>query len=624
MTPIQIFNTVCEKIGLHPDCLDRLNLLNRAPSPNFSYILDSLREEDSDTKDTTKDFLEYCENLDSLERLLFKLGRLHAESFNQILEDYSTSPEATRTALGLNAKNYEEIKKGFPFETARPVQDAILNLLREYLLSDDVDNIIIEAPTGVGKSGLGVASMLSCDKAWLVTANKMLQTQYTLEFPWMADFRGRGNYHCKNYAGKNCANSPCQNSKSGRAACSKNWECDYHIARSKAMNFPYTTMNLSALLIHSMYKTGKDTEFELRTPHKRPLLIVDEAHNLPEALTGVIEISIALEKLLKIGLRDIPDYHDPTHYVGFLKQVQELATEALEDDDSSEEIGKEAETIRTLIEKVEHLIKELDDNFENWVLDKDKDERGFISAIRFNPIKVDKYWPKVARLGHKTIMLSATIIDHNTFMELLGLDPQKTKIIKADSPFAPERRPIYTRYMLDKGLNMGNLDSFMPEIANRVCQIVDHYKDFKGIIHGNTYRICLYLRDRLPADRLFFPESASQQAEMLVKHKASKNGILLSPSMTEGVDLKGDLARFQIIVKMPYPYLGDPLIKKRKELYPGYYGLKTALTLIQAYGRTTRNDEDWSHTFVLDGNFQYFLNAEGHNLPQWFKSAIYH
>ena len=30
--------------------------------------------------------------------------------------------------------------------------------------------------------------------------------------------------------------------------------------------------------------------------------------------------------------------------------------------------------------------------------------------------------------------------------------------------------------------------------------------------------------------------------------------------MAEGVDLKGDSSRFQIICKIPYPYLGDKLV----------------------------------------------------------------
>ena len=257
--------------------------------------------------------------------------------------------------------NYKEIAQETLNIEAQTLLDAAQNI--DGAFSKAIETILAckgkLIVTGVGKSGLAVAALLSCDKGWLVTANKMLQSQYILEFPWMADFRGRSNYSCQNSPGKNCANAGCQNSKGGRAACSKDWGCDYHTARSRAMNSPYTTMNLSALLIHSMYKTGKDTDFELRTPHQRPVLIIDEAHNLPEALTGVIEISISLEKLQKIGLMDIPDFHDPTHYIGFLKQVHELATDALEAEDVRPDVAKELEIIENQFDS---------DNFKNPLL----------------------------------------------------------------------------------------------------------------------------------------------------------------------------------------------------------------------------------------------------------------
>jgi Rad3-related DNA helicase len=42
--------------------------------------------------------------------------------------------------------------------------------------------------------------------------------------------------------------------------------------------------------------------------------------------------------------------------------------------------------------------------------------------------------------------------------------------------------------------------------------------------------------------------------------------VLLTPSMTEGLDLVDDLARWQVICKLPYPYLGDPQVAARRVL----------------------------------------------------------
>jgi hypothetical protein len=81
-------------------------------------------------------------------------------------------------------------------------------------------------------------------------------------------------------------------------------------------------------------------------------------------------------------------------------------------------------------------------------------------------------------------------------------------------------------------------------------------------------------------------------------------------------------SRLQIIVKTPYPYLGDPILQKRKEIYTGYYEMLTATAIMQAYGRSVRNTDDWAHTFILDDSFKWFVNVNKGLFPQWFLDAI--
>ena len=73
-----------------------------------------------------------------------------------------------------------------------------------------------------------------------------------------------------------------------------------------------------------------------------------------------------------------------------------------------------------------------------------------------------------------------------------------------------------------------------------------------------------YLKKNVKSRRLLSHNSENRE-KILEKHKKSKTAtVLLSPSMTEGVDLHGDLSRFQVVCKIPYPYLGDKLIRKNK------------------------------------------------------------
>jgi Rad3-related DNA helicase len=89
--------------------------------------------------------------------------------------------------------------------------------------------------------------------------------------------------------------------------------------------------------------------------------------------------------------------------------------------------------------------------------------------------------------------------------------------------------------------------------------------------------------------------------------------------MMNGIDLKDDLSRFQIILKVPFPNLQSTKIKKRLETKGSWYNWKTLIEVMQAYGRSIRNDEDWAETYILDACFDQVLNR---SIPQYFRSAL--
>ncbi len=107
----------------------------------------------------------------------------------------------------------------------------------------------------------------------------------------------------------------------------------------------------------------------------------------------------------------------------------------------------------------------------------------------------------------------------------------------------------------------------------------------------------------------------------LEDHLTSKlETVLVSPSMINGVDLKDELSRFQVILKVPFPNLVSTKIKKRLDTRPEWYNWKTLVDLLQAYGRSIRNDEDWAETYILDECFDQIL--ENKNVPQYFLDAL--
>ena len=92
--------------------------------------------------------------------------------------------------------------------------------------------------------------------------------------------------------------------------------------------------------------------------------------------------------------------------------------------------------------------------------------------------------------------------------------------------------------------------------------------------------------------------------------------------MMSGVDLKDDLARFQILIKIPYPNISSNKIKARQKTNPTWYSWKTAVDTIQSYGRAIRSSEDYADFYILDSNFSDILKYTSHYIPKYMQKAI--
>jgi len=96
----------------------------------------------------------------------------------------------------------------------------------------------------------------------------------------------------------------------------------------------------------------------------------------------------------------------------------------------------------------------------------------------------------------------------------------------------------------------------------------------------------------------------------------------LSPSMTEGVDLKDECSRFQILCKIPFPYLGDRLIRKRMNKWRWWYPMQTTKTILQSTGRSIRHNEDFAITYILDSDWDRFIGNNKKFFPADFLSCM--
>ena len=155
--------------------------------------------------------------------------------------------------------------------------------------------------------------------------------------------------------------------------------------------------------------------------------------------------------------------------------------------------------------------------------------------------------------------------------------------------------------------------------------LINKYKQYKGIIQTASYNLAKEFVKDAPYElrsRLLLYENSLEKTNFIKIHEKSNNTILIGPSLSEGIDLPGDLCRFIIILKVPYASLKDKLVKAKMELFPSWYKADASNTIIQGIGRGNRSKDDWCITYIVDGCFGSLYTATKEQYPKELQDRI--
>jgi len=519
----------------------------------------------------------------------------------------------------------------FPYDKPRKEQIKAIEFGIETFLNSDKRFCIIEAGTGVGKSAIGLTlSKYLVDKlsqnedfgrgSYFLTTQKILQKQYERDFGGsrgdMKSVYSSTNYKCKYYPRNDCRTtlemmrSMDKSENPGLFKCCGGG-CNYKRAKVDFLQSPESVTNFPYFLTEATFSGGI-------TP--RRVLVIDEAHNTESVLSNFVEVSVSQYFAEKIVKCKWPHKVTPINFVKWIKNVYypKLQSQIMHFEKKIEELGiqsriKELSNIAKKYDmmtghssKLDKFIKDYDQ--DNWVMEvKESEKRGY-AKVTYRAIDISSYAEEyLFRLGQKVILMSATILNPEAFAASLGISKDNYQAISIASPFPHANRPVISAQI--GMMNAKDIDNTLPKLKQAVEAILSEHSKEKGIIHAHTYRIANYLKNNIKGKlgkRILVHDSKNRD-EILRKHISSKEPtVLISPSMTEGVDLKGELSRFQILCKVPYPWLGDPIVKKRMYKFPNWYPLQTAMTVVQSIGRSIRNEKDTAITYILDAEWERF------------------
>jgi len=364
-------------------------------------------------------------------------------------------------------------------------------------------------------------------------------------------------------------------------------------------------------------------------------MVIDECHNIENELGKFIEVTFSERFARQLGVK-IPRL-DTTEAVfewikgpyrrGVQRCMKDMSKKLSSAFDSGGEQGlgdmsRKYESLDKHLCKVNRFIETY--NPQNWVMNPVRTPSGESKGGRkfeFKPVDVSSYGHEhLYRFGNRVVLMSATVVDKETFCKSVGIDPADCAFLHIGSPFPVENRPIH---FLDVGsMSKDNIDQTLPKTTKIVKQLLELHQNEKGIIHCVNYKIARFIVDELKDPRLLIHDSENRE-EMIERHVSSDSPtVLISPSMTEGVDLADDASRFQILCKVPFPYLGDKVVQLRKQKNDGWYACQTVRSIIQALGRSVRNEKDHAASYVLDSDWAHFYRRNGSLFPPEFVKAL--
>jgi Rad3-related DNA helicase len=527
--------------------------------------------------------------------------------------------------------NENEFKQLFPFEKPRVLQQEIIEkIIGAY--EDGYKHVVINAPTGIGKSVIGMTianyfTNVQSDNAplstYILTSQKILQDQYTDDFK-IPTVKGRETYSCMYDTSKNCKNAKCLKERwTPQKIAEECPNCLYIKARNIAFQSNISIFN------YAYFLNMTTSQYQAQT--RRKLLILDECHNAEQMLVNFSTVIIdkkecaklnLFEEILNFPLKSSPDISK------FKWLFEKIHPKIIELKESYNNMNlddfqiKQKNHLTMLCCNISNLRGEYDSNIPCCVIQETDDN------IVFKPI-FGKGLSKRYLLPYaeKTLSMSATVLNKKKYCRELNLWPDDVKFFNLPSLFPKKNRQIYSLGI--GSMSYKNKEKTLPKIMEKTYQILKKYKNKRGIIHTVSYDVAEKIIDYISkkdyklSKRLIFPKGKNRENNIEYFFKSDKNDlVLISPSLQEGIDLKGEFSNFTIVCKLPFASLGDKWVKQKMSITPIWYTENTIINLVQMTGRSVRTNTDKADTFILDSDFEWFYKRNKNLFPKWWTETL--
>lgn len=533
----------------------------------------------------------------------------------------------------------EEVEENFAAPGFRNNQDAVTKEMVE-ALRGDYDVVVLSAPTGFGKSlALECAGQMTGPAYYTTPLNALVDQLSDDEFlgDRLTTIKGRNNYQCVHPEdkGESVDQAICQRDDAFECDV-KDSECPYYSRKLLAQDENMVATNLAFIMAESMvppndYKLGE-----------RNTLIVDECQGIEDFGMNFVGTTISKNTVPSDVWTDIdiPDVDDEEYPID--KMVEWLTDEVLDvvrdmmmfyDSRPSltKSQAKDKDQLDNFYRKLQLLIEDIQEN--EWVYQIDfnvKKNKENEKKVVFKPIYIGRFLDNLAWDRAENIILSSATVPGGDWLKEIGLGDRKVKMISVGHEFPVENRPIIMDEDVGKMTYGERHDTALP-MMKKIKEISEHYEGQKGMVHCRAYSIAQLLKRTATnngmgewfRDNVQIQDSYTRDQD-LKDWMGNDKQLFFSVAMDEGIDLEGDLCRFQILAKVLYPSMADKRTDYRVDELGDWdwYNRKAAVQIQQAYGRAVRSKEDWAHFYVLDSSAKGLIQRDAEIFQKWFLEAI--
>lgn len=567
---------------------------------------------------------------------------LHIDAFCRFLNKH----------IDWNQERFDKVQR-------KLIEDILTNIELGY-------NIVLEAPTGVGKSIIAMF-VGTYKQSYVCTSDKMLQDQYDNfikhmmratdkhgvldeQFTNAVCLKGQDNYPC---ALTGLPFTTCTYQEQGysfkqiaqKFQCYK--KCKYLLTRDKAIESQVAVFNYNYWLMQMHIA---------RQAFKPRLTIFDECHKIDDILQNFMDITVGPKFVsdctkAESFIAGVYTHEQQATYVDHKEQVFNDLKNIIELVSTGQSIDVVRNSIQELVVHADYLYKDLTDMldklaakstmmslspfevaFKNFasktaqlcfgistMLESTEDSHGDLlvvlhqdtNNIAFKCVNDALLCTKLINtVAPQQVWMSATIGDIDEFARLNAI--QNYKAYNLSSAFDFTKSPIYLCKPLIS-LSWANKAANLPKILKSISDIMQRHPTSNGVIHTSTREIARYIVGNMSmidpdsAKRLITYDITAEKKDLVAMLRSNTNHVIVAYSMTEGVSLDDDKCRFQIIAKLSWQSLADLVVKTKADNHPEWYTMKVAQAVIQSIGRGIRHEKDWCTTYVLDSSITRVL-----------------